>query len=171
MSEMIVGKIKISNPYLQLSIAVTHFTPRKSTAIEWMILEILNRFGNNSDYKDISLDKLFKIVQISDSDDLVKPCMITLKGLGAISSDSLDDNTSLSQITLQNVSLTPTGMEMQKLGLLPGVDRIDYLKNICYDLLNDKIVGEKERKKKKLSDNSSGYTLYKNSESAVPPLP
>lgn len=122
---MQIGAITLSYPHIRFPVSVTHFTPRKSTVIEWVLLEIISKFGNNRDYAGIGLDKLFSIIQLPDADKLVKPCMIKLQDIGALASDTLSDDTSLSEMSLRDVSLTQSGADMQKRGLLPGTDRTD----------------------------------------------
>jgi len=96
---MIIGDIMLSYPCVKYDVTVTHFTSRKSTAIEWVILEVINKFSENRVYGSIPIDTIFKaILQINDSDLLIKPCLISLMDLNAVSVVGLNDNVSLKDI-------------------------------------------------------------------------
>ena len=51
----------LSLPVVKYNTDVIHFAPRKSTQIEWLILEVLTKLKNNSnsEYNDYSVDLLF----------------------------------------------------------------------------------------------------------------
>lgn len=133
---MIIGDIKLSYPCIRYNVEVTHYTPRKSTAIEWLILEAISKVSKMDKYSGISVEDLFKhIFTISDSDLLIKPCLINLQDLGALTVSGLTDDTELSSIPMSDLSLTPKGEEMQKQGLLPGKDKPDNMV-IYYDVIS-----------------------------------
>lgn len=162
---MILGDIKLSYPCVKYDVIVTHFTARKSAAIEWVILEVINRFANNSDYGAITLDKVFEqILQISDSDLLIKPCLKQLVDLNAITVIGLNDSVSLNEILLRDVQLTEIGMEMQKKGLLPGVDNENKVE-LYFDVVNNNTF---ELKAVNLRDHSNGMQIKQiSSESEI----
>ncbi len=116
----------LSLPVVKYDTEVIHFSPRKSTQIEWLILEILTKLKNNSDseYNDYSVDLLFSyIFKIPDSDNLIKPCLFDLISMGAIEEHGgLSDETKMKDFVMRDLSITDIGLEMQQKGLLPGED-------------------------------------------------
>ena len=116
----------LSLPVVKYNTDVIHFAPRKSTQIEWLILEILTKLKNNSnsEYNDYSVDLLFSyIFKIPDSDNLIKPCLIDLISMGAIEEHGgLSDETKMKDYVMRDLSITDIGLEMQQKGLLPGED-------------------------------------------------
>lgn len=115
-------EVTLSYPCVQHKIEVSHFTARKSTAIEWIILEAISKCQKLSDYECISIGELFKwIFTISDADLLIRPVLISLQDMGAIIVNGIDDETGLDSVEMKNLKLTDIGQEMQLKGLLPGV--------------------------------------------------
>lgn len=116
----------LSLPVVKYNTDVIHFAPRKSTQIEWLILEVLTKLKNNSnsEYNDYSVDLLFSyIFKIPDSDNLIKPCLIDLISMGAIEEHGgLSDETKMKDYVMRDLSITDIGLEMQQKGLLPGED-------------------------------------------------
>lgn len=142
---MILDDIKISYPYLNYEVEVVHFTSRKSTAIEWVILEVIARFSDDMKYNSMTVDSVFeRILQIRDSDLLIKPCINDLINLGAITISNFNDNVSLSEIMLRDVAMTRTGKEMQSRGLLPGEESGNKIK-VNLDILEDKLFTSEAR--------------------------
>ncbi len=116
----------LSLPVVKYNTDVIHFAPRKSTQIEWLILEVLTKLKNNSDseYNNYSVDLLFSYVfQIPDSDNLIKPCLFDLISMGAIEEHGeLSDETKMKDYMMRDLTITDIGSEMQQKGLLPGED-------------------------------------------------
>lgn len=118
---MIFKEIILSYPCVQYKVGVSHFTARKSTAIEWVILEAINKCEKLSKYSGISIALFFEqIFGISDADLLIRPVLISLHDMGAITILGIDDETELSTVAINNLKLTEKGREMQIQGLLPG---------------------------------------------------
>ncbi len=118
---MIFTEVTLSYPCVQHKVEVSHFTARKSTAIEWVILEAINKCEKLSNYAGISIASFFKeIFTISDADLLIRPVLISLQDMGAITILGIDDKTELNTVAMSNLKLTKTGREMQSQGLLPG---------------------------------------------------
>ncbi len=156
-------KIFFSKSYAKYKSKVTHFTSRKSTAIEWMILELIKRYSTNNEYgsnisiKTIVEDMLF----VPDTDILVKPSIIELVKINAIEdkNNKIDENISLNSVSLSELSLTKSGKELQERGLIPGKEAEDEVVFIYDKLENDlkleaesKIDLKKEHKGIELSD-------------------
>ena len=136
-------KLFFSKPYAKYNSVVTHFTSRKSTAIEWMILELIKRYSSDNEYANISLKKLIEeIIFITDSDILVKPSIIELiENINAIEiedkNNSIYENTSLDEVYLSNLSLTEHGREFHDTGMLPATENQDTAVFIYDKLEND----------------------------------
>ena len=128
-------EVILSYPCIRYKAEVSHFTSRKSTAIEWVILEAINKCENLPNYSGISIANFFeKLFTISDADLLIRPVLISLQDIGAISISGIDDETELNTVTMNNLRLTLTGREMQAQGLLPGVSSEETF-SIYYELV------------------------------------
>lgn len=158
-----ISSISFSKPYIKYNSIVYHFTSRKSTAIEWVILELINRYSNDNEYSSISIKTILEsMLFIPDSDILVLPSLIELINLNAIESDLyIDENTSLSGISLSQIRLTDSGKEFQAKGLIPGKeadDSVDFIYDISenqFDLYDDKLKFDNFPKGIKLADDDS----------------
>ena len=128
-------EVILSYPCIRYKAEVSHFTSRKSTAIEWVILEAINKCENLPNYSGISIANFFeKLFTISDADLLIRPVLISLQDIGAIIISGIDDETELNTVTMNNLRLTLTGREMQAQGLLPGVSSEETF-SIYYELV------------------------------------
>ena len=128
-------EIILSYPYIKYRAEVSHFTSRKSTAIEWVILDAINKCEKLPEYSGISIANFFEqLFTISDADLLIRPVLISLQDIGAIIIYGIDDDTELNTVAMSNLRLTPTGREMQSQGLLPGVSSQEIF-SIYYDLV------------------------------------
>lgn len=136
---MIIREINLSYPCIKYEVSVSHFTARKSTAIEWVILESIRKASMMEKYLSVPVATLFsEIFTISDADLLIRPCLLSLQDMGALIVDGVDDETELSTVPMRNLRLTSTGEKMQRDGLLPG-DTHDNKLEIYYDVTNDSI--------------------------------
>ena len=151
-------EIILSYPCIKYRAEVSHFTSRKSTAIEWVILEAINKCEKLPDYSGNSIANFFeKLFTISDADLLIRPVLISLQDIGAIIISGIDDETELNTVAMNNLRLTPTGREMQSLGLLPGVSSQEIF-SIYYDLVEGVLKEEINLYKKK----STGISIINN---------
>ncbi|MEI0509557.1 PIN domain-containing protein [Brachyspira intermedia] len=158
-----ISSISFSKPYIKYNSIVYHFTSRKSTAIEWVILELINRYHNDNEYNSISIKTILEnMLFIPDSDILVLPSLIELINLNAIESDLyIDENTSLSSISLSQIRLTDSGKELQAKGLIPGKEADDIVSFIYdisenqFELYDDKLKFDNFPKGIKLADDDS----------------
>ena len=117
--------IFLSLPVVKYNTEVIHFSPRKSSQVEWLILEVLTKLrNNNSEYNDYSVDLLFSnIFKIPDGDDLIKPCLLDLISVGAVEAHAeLSDKTKMKDYAMHDLTITDIGLGMQRMGLLPGAD-------------------------------------------------
>lgn len=139
---MIFTEVTLSYPCVQHKVEVSHFTARKSTAIEWVILEAINKCEKLSNYAGISIASFFEqIFTISDADLLIRPVLISLQDIGAITISGIDDETELDTVAMNNLKLTKTGREMQSQGLLPGTSSEETF-SIYYDVAADALKDE-----------------------------
>lgn len=168
--------VTLSFPILSYSMKITHFSVRVSTAIEWVILEAINKIEQNpnTDYARYSVDlffsQIFLIGMEGDSNLLIKPCLFNLMDRNAIyTSADLSDDTDLRELPINVLKLTESGRKMQKKGLLPGEDtEIQY--SVLYDLTSRKVKSFKE--KNNLASQSSGIVIYEDTENLLNvPLP
>lgn len=136
---MIFSEIMLSYPYIKYKIEISHFTARKSTAVEWLILEAIDKCESDENYKGVSIDALFNgVFTISDANLLILPCIISLQDMGAITISNIDDETKLDSVAMRELKLTNTGREMQKKGLLPGATSEEVM-TLYYDVLTRNI--------------------------------
>ena len=139
---MNLAEINISLPVIRYTTDIVHFAPRKSTVIEWIILEVLKNLYESKDskYKNCSVNFLFsQVFNIPDSDNLIKPCLFDLYSLGAITANSaLSDNVSLNDYIIGDLLITDLGLEMQRKGLLPGRD-VTQVVDFFFDIIKNKI--------------------------------
>ena len=132
---MIFTEVTLSYPCVKHKVEVSHFTARKSTSIEWVILEAINKCEKLSNYAGISIASFFEqIFTISDADLLIRPVLISLQDIGAITVSIIDDETELDTVAMSNLKLTKTGREMQSQGLLPGTSSEETF-SIYYDVV------------------------------------
>ena len=151
-------EIILSYPCIKYRAKVSHFTSRKSTAIEWVILEAINKCKKLPDYSGISIANFFEqLFTISDADLLIRPVLISLQDIGAIIISGIDDDTELNTVAMNNLRLTPTGRKMQSQGLLPGVSSQEIF-SIYYDLVEGVLKEETNLYKIK----STGTTIIDN---------
>jgi len=163
--------VTLSFPILSCSMKITHFSARVSTAIEWVILEAINRIEQhpNTDYARYSVDlffsQIFLIGMESDSNLLIKPCLFNLMDRNAIYTNvDLSDDTDLRDFPINALKLTESGREMQKKGLLPGEDsEVQY--SVLYDLTSRKVKSFKE--KNNLASQASGIVIYEDTENLI----
>lgn len=132
---MIFAEVILSYPCVQHRVEVSHFTARKSTAIEWVILESISKCEKLTSYEGISIGTFFEqIFTISDANLLIRPVLISLQDMGAITLSGIDDETELDTVAMSNLKLTNTGRDMQVQGLLPGTTSEETF-SIYYDIV------------------------------------
>ncbi|MCI9127340.1 MAG: ATPase [Eubacterium sp.] len=134
---MIFTEVTLSYPCVQHKVEVSHFTARKSTAIEWVILKAISKCEKLTSYSGISIGAFFEqIFTISDADLLIRPVLISLQDMGAITISGIDDETELDTVAMSNLKLTDTGRDMQAQGLLPGTTSEETF-SVYYDIVSE----------------------------------
>lgn len=137
---MIIGEIKLAYPYARFTAHVSHFTSRDSTAIEWMILEAIDRCAKLPAYGDWPVATLFhEIFMIADPNLIILPCLLALQDLGAVTAEGISDDTDLGGVYMRDLRLTENGAEMQHTGKLPGKMNEDRLL-VDYDPVTDRLI-------------------------------
>lgn len=132
----------ISYPYLKYTVNVSHLTPRKSTAFEWLFLEALIK-SEGTEIQNENLDNFFKNYFLIDNPEkLIKPVLKTLYDLRAVTCKDLTDDTRLSQLKLSDIKVEPLGKEMQQKGFLPAEEQ-SAIVELVYDVLNKKLITDK----------------------------
>ncbi|MBR4210951.1 MAG: hypothetical protein IKR84_00995 [Oscillibacter sp.] len=118
---MNLRNVILSYPAIRYRVDVSHFTPRHSTAFEWLILEVIRKAQERPDMADVPASDIFEgLFLISDAERLIKPCILSLYDHNAIAVDGIDDSTPLDKVPMKNLLLTEDGARMQRDGLLPG---------------------------------------------------
>lgn len=155
-------RIFFSEPYAKYKTVVGYFISRKSTVIEWMILELIRRYSNDNECgSNISLKTIIEdILSVPDADILVKPSIIELIEINAIEDKDklIDENISLDEVNLSHLALTQSGNEMQEKGLLPAKLSLEEIVFI-YDKLENDLKLESDTKINKLEKISKGIEL------------
>lgn len=119
---MKLTNLNLSFPVKSYKAHIEHFTPRKSTAIEWVVLQSAEKIQENPKYGDVSIASFFTgVLKISDPNLLVRPCISNLIDVGALeSSGEIYDDVDLAEVHMRELRLTNDGRIMQQRGLLPG---------------------------------------------------
>lgn len=129
--------VTLSYPFIQYRIDVTHFTARRSTAIEWLILEAIQRVQQIPEYSGMTIEQFFSLLfGITDTNKMIRPCLLNLRDIGALRLDSVYDQTDMNETTMGQLHLTDVGASMQKDGKLPGADSTDRIRFIYHVLAN-----------------------------------
>lgn len=165
---MIIGKVKLAYPYVRFTTYVSHFTARDSTAIEWMILEAIDRCVKFPEYGDWPVGTLFhEIFMIADPNLIILPCLLALQDLGAITAEDISDETDLDSVYMRGMHLTEKGAEMQHTGQLPGEMSEDQFQ-VDYDPVIDRLIPTPAGKK---TDEPDGIRVLEIESSADVPFP
>lgn len=137
---MIIGEVKLAYPYARFTTHVSHFTARDSTAIEWMILEAIDRCVKFPEYGDWPVGALFhEIFMIADPNLIILPCLLALQDLGAVTAEGISDETDLDVAHMRDLRLTEKGAEMQRTGQLPGEMNMNRFQ-VDYDPATDRLI-------------------------------
>ena len=143
---MKLGKVQIAYPHIFYSVQVSHHTERKSTAMEWMLLEIARATETYSDYGSIPLEQILSaIFSINDSEILLRQVLLDLVDVNALEQIAgLSDTSDWSQIHCGDLRLTESGRQLQREEKLPAKSQNNNL-NIIYDVINEtvRVAGQK----------------------------
>lgn len=137
---MIIGEVKLAYPYVRFTTHVSHFTARDSTAVEWMILEAIDRCVKFPAYGDWPVGTLFhEIFMIADPNLIILPCLLVLQDLDVVAAEGISDETDLDGVYMRDLRLTEKGAEMQRTGQLPGEMNINQFQ-VDYDPATGRLI-------------------------------
>lgn len=131
---MQIDKVIGSYPLLKYSVRVNHYTPRKSSTLEWLVLEILGKAANHKGYDGVPLQVLAeKLFAITDAEEILRPVLMDLVDMHAVRAEGLTDAMPFEKLRLSDLELTDEGREQQRKGCLPGQNKDDMF-DVLYDV-------------------------------------
>lgn len=137
---MKLSTLKISKPFIQYNVLVSHYVTRKTTAIEWAILESIYVCAANKNFAESKCIDIFEdVLLIKEADRIVKPVLLDLIGNNMVIIEGNFDDIDLSKLSMKDLTLTDKGNKLRDNGLLPGSIVEDVVK-VYYDVINKKIV-------------------------------
>lgn len=150
--------ITLSYPFIRYQIDVTHFTSRYSTAIEWLILESIQKTHESPEYLGMTIEDFFyRLFGIKDTNLMIRPCLLDLRDMGAIQTDAIYDQTDMAQAQMSQLHLTQDGAQMQRDGKLPGMASTDGIK--CYYDITDSKLFITDKDSANVSDKCRGVPI------------
>ena len=140
---MKLKNFEISVPIFLYTNKVTHFFSRRPVAIEWAIIESINRFNKDEVFKNTTLKMFFEnILKVPDVEQLVKPCIYDLIELGIIL--PIKESKDIDDICINDMQLTELGENLIKEGKIPSKD-IEDLLDIVYSPFDNSILIKEEK--------------------------
>ena len=138
---MNLGKARIAYPFVEYSVQVTHHTERKSTVMEWMLLEIAQKVESYPDYATIPLENILtSIFSVADGNILLRQVLTDLVDVNALEHiPGFSDKSEWNQIRCGDLRLTNDGRRLQKEGKLPAKSQTQNL-SVVYDVVNNRLV-------------------------------
>ena len=139
---MEVTKARVAYPYMKYTVKVTHSTERKSTAMEWMLLEIAQKAKEYPDWAEIPLERVLDFVfSIADGDPVLRRVLLELQDVGALEQiPGLSDISEWEKLKCGDLKLTANGARLQKDGKLPAKpvsSRCDFIYDVVGNCLLD----------------------------------
>ena len=139
---MKLDKIQVAYPFLEYTVQVTHHTERKSTAMEWMLLEIAKiteKFPE--EYSSVPLETILSsIFLLTNTKIRLRPVLIRLVNVNALEPiPELSDNSEWSNLKCEDLRLTSDGRRLQSEGKLPAKAQVNKIK-VVYDVVNNRLV-------------------------------
>lgn len=123
--------VTLSYPVKQYDVQVHHLTARHSTAIEWLILEVVQKGMENAQIQAMSVGSIFEdIFNVRDANLTVKPCILALRDEQALTADGIYDDSDLQTVPVGSLKLTQEGLQMKQDGMLPGKMAVNYIKMV-----------------------------------------
>ena len=163
-----LGKAHIAYPFVEYSVNVTHHTERKSTAMEWMLLEIAQKAESYPDYGAIPLENILtSIFSVADGSILLRQVLIDLMDVGALMQISgFSDQSEWNQLRCGDLRLTDDGRRLQREGKLPAKSQTNEF-SVVYDVVNNRLVNSS----KGMSENTSNTKAKDIGEGNMPAFP
>ncbi len=136
-----LGKARIAYPFVEYSVQVTHHTERKSTAMEWMLLEIAQKAESYPGYAAIPLENILtSIFSVADGDELLRQVLTDLVDVNALEQiPGFSDRSEWNQLRCGDLRLTADGRRLQQEGKLPAKSQTQNLP-VVYDVVKNRLV-------------------------------
>ena len=165
---MNLGRARIAYPFVEYSVNVTHHTERKSTAMEWMLLEIAQKAESYPEYANIPLDDILtSIFSVADGDILLRQVLTDLVDVSALEQiPGFSDQSDWKQIRCGDLRLTDDGRRLQREGKLPAKSSTNEL-SVIYDVVNNCLVSSS----KGMSDTTANPKAKDIGEGNIPAFP
>ena len=143
---MNLGKVRIAYPYVEYKINVTHHTERKSTAPEWLLLEIARTAEEYPEYAAIPLDNILSsLFFVADGDALLRKVLLDLIDVQALKYvPGLNDTSDWNQLLCGDLKLTDLGRNLQRHGRLPAKSLENPL-SVTYDVVNNRLLVDSKK--------------------------
>lgn len=126
--------VDIAIPFYQYRVDINYYLERKPIVIEWAIVQAINMAEKYPVYRNFPVDTVFsQIFSIPDTDKLVRPVILAMADKNLLKAIALTDDTSLKDLSMENLSLTDRGRILLGRGTLPSEDntaQILFLYNI-----------------------------------------
>lgn len=137
---MNLGQAWIAYPFVEYSVQVTHHTERKSTAMEWMLLEIAQKAESYRDYAASPLEEILTaIFLVADGDILLRQVLTDLVDVSALEQiPRFSDKSEWNQFRCGDLRLTDEGRRLQREGKLPAKSQTQKL-SFIYDVVNNRL--------------------------------
>lgn len=153
--------VDIAIPFYQYRVDINYYLERKPTVIEWAIIQAINIVEKYPFYRNFPVDTVFsKIFSIPDTDKLVRPVILTMADKNLIKAIALTDDTSLKDISMENLTLTDRGRILLGRGTLPSEDNIAQIL-LLYNIYERKLADENPAL---LHQESNGFSLVSGDE-------
>jgi hypothetical protein len=141
---MHITSLHISLPVLRLQSLARHFSPRPPTVFERALIELCARFSRDSQYNAMLVKTVFdQILGVSDPDWVLRASLENLVSLGVINCAATNP-TRTELLALRDLSLTPAGMEMRRLGALPAKAKTNRVRHL-YDPIAQRLLDKSDR--------------------------
>ena len=139
-------KVRIAYPQVEYDVKITHHTERKSTAMEWVLLEIAQKAEEYPNYAAMPLNAILKnLFFIADGDALLRQVLLDLIDVNALEYiQSFTDKSDWNQLRCGDLKLTEVGRNLQREGKLPAKTQDNKI-SVVYDVLNDRLLADNKR--------------------------
>ncbi len=163
---MEVTKARVAYPYMKYKVKVTHSTERKSTAMEWMLLEIAQKVREYPDCANKSLEEVLNSVfLIADGDLMLRQVLLELQDGGALERiPGFSDISEWKDLECGALKLTDNGQRLQKEGKLPATP-VPSECTFVYDVVGNCLLDSQ----KGMSDTTTSFKVKGMDD--VPPFP
>lgn len=134
-------KQKISYPYIQYKMDITHVTSRRFTAVEWLILISAMQITKRElmYFRSFSIENFFSgLFGLADANALIKPLLLEMQNLQLLVLNHIDDNSDMKETTMDQIHLAPLGVQCLQTEKLPGKPSHDFI-SVLYHISSNQI--------------------------------